>query len=304
MKLAICARVCRSLGAAGLAMLLAAHGFSTAAQAQDSTAHVLWQPSMNVFRRHAVEAAVMHDFYRDVVGLQQLATIGVGGGGGVARFQAGGSELKFTRRVADRSYRPGGVRNATGLRLLSLFFPDAGALADRFAAHGLPRPEFKPVGSAGERRALVTDPDGQWLELVVVPDAPASLYAQIEVGLTVADVEISRAFYRDFVGLEELPPEHDTQFDTAKYSFRHGSTLVSLRSFGADLPADTGSGGIQYVVSNVDFVDALAHRRAVTIDQPLNDFGGMGLRTVWLDDPDGITNYFAETRASRESAAP
>jgi len=33
-------------------------------------------------------------------------------------------------------------------------------------------------------------------------------------------------------------------------------------------------------------------------DQPVNTLSGYGLRFVWLDDPDGITNYFAEIPAT------
>ena len=54
----------------------------------------------------------------------------------------------------------------------------------------------------------------------------------------------------------------DERFGTRKYSYRHGATTISLRSFGKGLPADTGSGGIQYVVSDVEFVDALAQAAA------------------------------------------
>jgi len=61
---------------------------------------------------------------------------------------------------------------------------------------------------------------------------------------------------------------------------------VTLRSFGVALPADTGSGGIQYVVSNVDVVDALAKERHVVVEQPLSGLRGFDLRTIWLDDPD------------------
>jgi hypothetical protein len=75
-----------------------------------------------------------------------------------------------------------------------------------------------------------------------------------------------------------------------------------LRSFGGKLPSDMGSGGIQYVVSNVEVVDALAKARHVPIDQPLQGLRGFDLRTIWLDDPDGVTNYFAETAASRRAA--
>jgi catechol 2,3-dioxygenase-like lactoylglutathione lyase family enzyme len=288
---------------------------TTAASAQESpktdaasdsratTASVLWQPSMNVFRRFEVPAERMYEFYGAVLGFKQLSTLSVGNGGGVARFQAGAQELKLSRRVANRSYVGGGVRGATGLRLISFFFADEAALMTRFVAHGLPPPEFAAMGAEGRRSALVTDPDGQPVELVIVPGATPEQLAQLEVGLTVADLEASRAFYRGFVGLQELPPVDDERFATRKYSYRHGATTISLRSFDADLPADTGSGGIQYVVADVEFVDALAKERHVTIDQPLSGLSGFDLRTVWLGDPDGITNYFAETGASRRARA-
>jgi hypothetical protein len=95
----------------------------------------------------------------------------------------------------------------------------------------------------------------------------------------------------------------DERFGTRKYPYRHGATTISLRSFDRQLPADTGSGGIQYVVSDVEFVDALARERQVTIDQPLSGLQGFDLRTLWLGDPDGVTNYFAETGASRRARA-
>jgi catechol 2,3-dioxygenase-like lactoylglutathione lyase family enzyme len=271
--------------------------------AHATTASVLWQPSMNVFRRFEVPAERMYEFYGGVLGFEQLSTINVGNGGGVARFQAGAQELKLTRRVADRSYVGGGVRAATGLRLLTFFFADEAALKARFTEHGLAAPEFVDQRAGGRRSALVQDPDGQDVELVLIPGASAEQLASLEVGVTVADLERSRAFYKHFVGLEELPVVDDERFGTRKYSFRHGATTISLRSFGNDLPADTGSGGIQYVVSDVEHVDALAKERRVTIDQPLQGLRGFDLRTIWLDDPDGVTNYFAETGQSRRARA-
>ncbi len=270
---------------------------ATAARA--TAARVLWQPSMNVFRRFDVPAERMYEFYGGVLGFKQLSTLNVGNGGGVARFQAGAQELKLTRRVANRNYVAGGVSEATGLRLLTFYFADESALAAAFVEHGLAAPEFENWRGEGRRTALVADPDGQPVELEIVPGATAEQLARIEIGLTVGDLERSRTFYRSFVGLEELPPVDDERFGTRKYSFRHGATTISLRSFGKTLPADNGSGGIQYVVSDVAFVDALAKERNVSIDQPLSPLRGFDLRTVWLDDPDGVTNYFAETGQSR-----
>lgn len=272
--------------------------------AKQSVGPLLWQPSMNVFRRFAVEPEKMFEFYGEVLGLEQLQTFNVGGNTTVARFKAGDSEIKLTRRVVDREYVPGGVRDATGLRLLTFFYPDQAALVERFVEHGYAAPQFDAVPDSPNRKtALVTDPDGQSVELIVAPDAPASIFDGIEVGLTVSDIEASRRFYGDFVGLESLPPVKDALFDTLKFPYRHGSTIVNLRSFGEDLPRDTGTGGIQYVVSKVETVDALAKARGVDIDQPLSTLRGFGVRTVWLDDPDGITNYFAETQQSRQDAA-
>jgi catechol 2,3-dioxygenase-like lactoylglutathione lyase family enzyme len=265
-----------------------------------TAAPVLWQPSMNVFRRFAVEPEKMFDFYGGVLGFKQLSTFAVGNGG-VARFQAGAQELKLTRQVGNRVYQRGGVKVATGLRLVSFFFADEAALSRRFTEHGLPAPQFAPLGENARRTALVSDPDGQPVELVIVPNATPEQLAAIEVGITAADLERSRAFYRSFVGLEELPPVKDARFGTTKYPFRLGATTVSLRSFGAGLPMDNGSGGIQYVVSNVDVVDALAKERHIAVEQPLQGLRGFDLRTLWLNDPDGVTNYFAETGASRKA---
>jgi catechol 2,3-dioxygenase-like lactoylglutathione lyase family enzyme len=268
-----------------------------------STAPLLWQPSMNVFRRFAVASEKMYEFYGPVLGFEQLQTLSISAAnpGGVARFQAGAQELKLTRRTPNRHYEPGGVADATGLRLVTFFFADETALVERFTKYGYPAPKFTSDGSVGRRSALVADPDGQAVELVVMPNAAPEQLAAIEVGLTVADLDKSRAFYRGFVGLEELAATEDHRFGTKKYSFRHGATTVVLRSFSRELPADTGSGGIQYVVSNVDAVGALAEARAVTVETPLSP-PGSGLRTIWLSDPDGVTNYFAETPQSRAAA--
>ena len=252
------------------------------------------QPSMNVFRRFEADAESMYAFYGKVLGFEQLMTFNVGGGTGVARFQVGDSQVKLSGIVPNRKYHRGKVSDATGVRLLTFFFPDQHNLEKSFKARGLTVPNFKTVPGSSRSRALVQDPDGQWVEIVILPDADASVYKGIEIGLVVSDLARSIAFYKDFVGLEELPPEQDTFFNTTKYPFRHGSTVVSLRCFGPDLHADTGSGGIQYVVSDAERVETMAKARNIVIDQPLNILPGFSLLTIWLDDPDGITNYFAQ----------
>jgi hypothetical protein len=45
----------------------------------------------------------------------------------------------------------------------------------------------------------------------------------------------------------------------------------------------------------VTAVDVLAKQHAVPVETPLGETMP-GLRTVWLYDPDQVTNYFAEIR--------
>jgi len=285
-------RFARLTSIAALAGLVLSAG--TTARELKNTAEVLRPPpSINVFRRFDIDAAKLFAFYSEVLGFRALGTFSDVGAGGVSRFRAGAQELKFTRRVDDRAYADGGVRDATGLRLLTFFFPDEQPLVARFEQHGYAKPQFRTL--AGRRVALVDDPDGQAVELVIEGAQPEAAYNRIEVGLTVSNLDKSRDFYRSFVGLEELAPREDPLFNTTVYGFRHGTVTINLRHFGGTLPRDTGSGGIQYVVSDVDSVNELAIKRGVTIETPLSNLSGYQLRTVWLNDPDGVTNYFAQT---------
>ncbi len=278
---------------------------SAAVHAQDqartpqikSTAEIMTYP-MNVFRRFPGDAKPIYDFYGKVLGLKQLTTYNLGGNTNVARFEIGPSQLKFSALVPNRKYQKGALQEATGLRLLTFFYPEQAQVAERFKANGLAVPEFRAIPGSKRSSALVQDPAGQWVELVIAPDEPSATYEQIEIGLVVSDIELSRKFYREFIGLEELPPVKDSILNTTKYPYRHGSVIVSLRCFGKTALADTGSGGIQYVASDVKAVQDLAEARHVKIDQPVNTLAGYGLRFVWLEDPDGITNYFAEIPAT------
>lgn len=263
----------------------------------ESVGPVLSMPGMNVFRRYAADdPEPLFAFYADVLGHQRLTAFNVGGPAPVTTFQAGAgpSQLKFTAEN-DELYELGGMENATGMRLWTFYYSDRAALTERFVEHGLKAPAFEPVGDSGQLSAVVTDPEGELVQLIVTGDPPGTTYAEIEIGLTVADLDASRAYYREFVGLEELEPVYDPVFETMKYPYRHGSTTIALRHFGADLPADTGTGGIQYVVSDVERVARIAAQRGIDVKQPLSELQGFALRTIWLGDPDGITNYFAQT---------
>ena len=283
-----------------IAPALCAAQDETAAPPIQSTAAVFSQDSMNVFLRYAGDPKAMFEFYGAVLGLKQLATYKVGANANVARFDVGSSQVKFTAIDPKRSYQHGAIQDATGLRLLTFFFPDKDPLLEGFRSHNLPIPEFHPLAGSKRTSALAQDPEGHWVEIVIAPDEPRATYEHIEIGLVVSNLEASRKFYRDFIGLAELPPVEDPMLHTTKYPYRNGTTIVSLRCFGHPLPADTGSGGIQYVVSDANAVETLAKARQVKIDQPLSTLQGYGMRFIWLEDPDGITNYYAEVPRAKK----
>lgn len=285
------------------ASLLMAPGMLAAQPAAAEPATVSAQPqfvqdSMNVFRRFAPEhTAKMVEFYGKVLGLQPLRPITLSPNQQVILFRVGSGQIKLAAGLQKtRKYHPGGMNDATGIRLYTLFFPDEAALAVRFKAAGYPAPRFKAIGE-GKRAALVKDPGDFTLELVIVPNASPDTYGKIEIGINVTDLDRSAAFYRDFAGLDALPPVKDAFLGVTKHPYRHGTTTINLWSTGKPLPADTGSAGIQYVIRNIDAVDANAKARNVTVETPLGGVPGFNVRTVWLNDPDGATNYFYQMGA-------
>jgi catechol 2,3-dioxygenase-like lactoylglutathione lyase family enzyme len=257
------------------------------------------QESMNVYRRFAPEDRErMLEYYGKVLELRALSPINFQGGGQMILFGVGTGQVKLANGLKrGREYAVGPVTAGTGIRMITLFFPDEAALTARFAAFGYPAPQFKSRAD-GARVAIVADPGGFMTELVVDP-GDASALDRIEVTIAVADLERSRVFYRDFVGLDELAPIEDAMLGVTRYPYRHGETTVHLVEVGRGLPADTGSAGIQYVVRDVDTVDARAKARSVAVEEPLSDLAGFSLRTVWLNDPDGATNYFAQVGGAR-----
>jgi predicted enzyme related to lactoylglutathione lyase len=76
---------------------------------------------------------------------------------------------------------------------------------------------------------------------------------------------------------------------------------VNLWSATTAQAANAPAAGIQYVISDVEAVDRAAKAHGVTVDRPLGNFN-VGLRTLWLFDPDHITNYFAQVMARGGSA--
>ena len=248
---------------------------------------------VNVFRRFSSERTdAMKAFYADVLALPVLPSTALGGGQ-MIRYPVGPSEVKLFP-VAPSAPNTAAIKEATGVRLLTFFYADEAAVTQRFVASGRPAPKFEADTSrpGATRSALEQDPDGEWVELVIVPGAPAAALARFEIGITVSDLERSRAFYGGILGLDEQTPVPDPRLGVMRHAYTHGSLTINLWTFGAGLPRDAETGGMQYIVWNAAGVDTVAQARGAVIDRPLSAPGQM--RTIWLTDPDGVSNYFAE----------
>jgi catechol 2,3-dioxygenase-like lactoylglutathione lyase family enzyme len=256
---------------------------------------------INVFRRFSNErTAAMREFYGEVLALPVLSDAALGGGQ-MIRYPLGGSEVKLFP-VAPSAANTAGIAEAAGVRVLTFFYADEAPLAQRFAAHGLPAPRFEPTKAhaGATKAALAQDPDGEWVELVIVPGATAEQLARFEIGITASDLAASRAFYGELLGLTPQPPVRDDLIGATKHPFTHGATTINLWSFGAGLPKDSQTGGMQYIVWNVAAIDGVVRERGAPIDRPLSAPGQM--RTLWIVDPDGVSNYFAEFAGNDNSA--
>jgi predicted enzyme related to lactoylglutathione lyase len=240
-------------------------------------------------------------FYGQVLALKPMSNLNLPGGLTMTRYQVGGTEIKFLHSPGAKTAETGKVDTAIGIRRLTLFFRDQQTLAARFKDHGLPAPQFEmEPGTRGWSRAIVYDPDGSELALVIPPaDMADKVLDTIEVRLTVGDLEKSRKFYRDFIGFEELDPEKVPATEGGElYCFRHGNTTITLASFGAALPKHSGRWEkarglryIQYIVRDLDAVSDDAKSSGVKIEQPIFPLGNLA-RIMFIADPDGIINEF------------
>lgn len=260
---------------------------------------VFRQNSMNIFRRFPrEETAAMVKFYTEALALRSLNPIQLTSSQQMLLTGVGSGQIKLSAGTpGNQLYNlAGGHTGGTGLRLLVLTYPDEAVVKQRFAAAGLPQPAFSDLGN-GARGALLADPGGFPVQVVIRPGAKDHSDDGVGVGIGVSDLARSRAFYRDFVGLDELPPVKDSQLGVTLYPYRHGETTINLYQ-AQGTANDDGSAGIQYVVSDAPLADARGAARKLKVITPLNKLRGFDLVTVWLGDPDGVTNYFAQVNRS------
>lgn len=284
-------------------------GELTQEQLTSSTADLFTGPAANVFRRFPRDkTAEMVKFYTQALALKSLRPIQLTATQQMILTGVGHGQIKLSAgQQGNRKYDlTGGISGGTGIRYFMLTYPDKQTVIDRFTAAGFPAPKFSSQGD-GTQAALVNDPGGFPIEIVIKPGAKDGSNDGVGVGINASDLERSRDFYRTFVGLPELPPVKDKLLGITKYPFQRGETTLYLYHAGDNAHPDNGSAGIQYVVSDSPLVDAKAKARHIAVETPLNKLKGFDLITVWLNDPDGVTNYYAQlgpgSRTARAQAS-
>jgi catechol 2,3-dioxygenase-like lactoylglutathione lyase family enzyme len=107
-------------------------------------------------------------FYQDTLGLPLAAVIDMPGGGVMHRYKVGESVLKIieTEPRPSVAAAPGGIRGATGLRYLTLHVTDLDAAVNAVQAAGQEVVVAQKTIRPGVNIAIVTDPDGNWVELL------------------------------------------------------------------------------------------------------------------------------------------
>src|SRR6187399_123532 len=286
-------------------------GELTEAQLTSSTRDLFAQNSMNVFRRFPREkTAEMVKFYTEALALRSLNPIQLTATQQMILTGVGSGQVKLSAgQGPGRKYDlEGGYAGGTGIRFFVLTYPDYRVVQQRFAAAGFAEPEFVARGD-GIRQALVSDPGGFQIVILARPGAKDHSDDGVGVGINVSDLDRSRAFYREFVGLDELAAVDAPLLGTTLYPYRHKETTLLLYHLGDNQHPDNGSAGIQYVVRDSPMVDAKAkHRGGIAVETPLNKLAGFDLVTVWLSDPDGVTNYYAQvgrnSRTAQQARAP
>ena len=280
-------------------------GELTQAQLASSTRDLFSQDSMNVFRRFPREkTAEMVKFYTEALALRSLSPIQLTATQQMILTGVGSGQIKLSAGTqGNRTYDlAGGYAGGTGIRFFMLTYPDWRVVQQRFVAAGFPAPEFVARGD-GIRQALVTDPGGFQIVILARPGAKDHSDDGVGVGINTSDLGASRAFYREFVGLDELPAVEAPILGTTLHPYRHKETTLLLYHLGDNEHPDNGSAGIQYVVSDAPMVDAKArHRGGIAVETPLNKLAGFDLVTVRLNDPDGVTNYFAQVGPNSRTA--
>lgn len=282
-------------------------GASDATATEGAIGDYLAKPSLNVVITVS-DMGKATEFYGDVLGLEPMPPIPFGEKTNpvffpravtMQRFRVGAHEIKLIPGLESTKKLPGGIATAIGFRMVNYPITDVDALMERLAAHGYDKPEIRSMGKSNYRFGMLTDPDGNQVEFYYYEGkGPEGWEESIQIALTVSDVEASRHFYGDILGMQERPPvPMPGNSGTYVYLFQQGPTLIKFWTFGKDLPNHAGrhldAYGYRYIQFHARDVHAtheFVKSRGATIELPPTPVRSMPVDIMFVADPDGIIN--------------
>jgi catechol 2,3-dioxygenase-like lactoylglutathione lyase family enzyme len=224
------------------------------------------------------------EFYGDILGLNVLSA-----SGDTTRYQVGDGTIDLVSAPKPLQAYPG-FESGIGISGVALYLSDADRFAKRMHDHGKAEPNFLTPSSADAKVARVTDPDGNWIELIFLKNP----FNQMAIILQVADEAKSREFYGKTLGMPDAPP-HGKPETGLLYAYTAGGSTVLVRGARKGSAVHTGAPtacagfrSIRFPVKDVDAVARSLRESGVAIPVPPHD-GPNGSRTMYVADPDG--NY-------------
>ena len=267
----------------------------------------LMKPSLNVVITVS-DMEAMQKFYGEVMGLETMSPIPFPPNTQevffptaivMQRFKVGTHEIKLIPGVESTKKYPGGIDKAIGFRMVNYPITDIDAFKARLAKHGYPEPEIQSMEGSNYRFGLLEDPDGNTVEFYYYDgEGPEGWEETIHIALTVSDVEASRVFYGEQLGLEELPAVPMPSGDRTVHLFRSGPTIIKFWSYGKDLPNRAGRHKeaygyryIQYATKNLNQTFDFVEGQGATVEMPPTPITPKGpIAITFIADPDGIVN--------------
>jgi catechol 2,3-dioxygenase-like lactoylglutathione lyase family enzyme len=275
--------------------------------AETSVGDLLQKPSLNVVLVVA-DMDKAKEFYGEVLGLAPMAPIYFNEKSAevffphattMERFRVGTHEIKLLPGLQSTKPSPGGVETGIGIRMLNFPITDIEAFKSRLKDHGYPEPEIHSLPDSNYRFGLLKDPDGNQVEFFTYDgEGPEGWDETIHIALTVSDIEASRSFYGEMLGMTELPPITLPLDGTRKvYFFQNGPTLIKFWSYGRDLPNHAGRHFdaygfryIQYPVKDIAAAHDFVKQQGAMVELPPTSMKSMPVKLMFVADPDGIIN--------------
>lgn len=259
-----------------------------------------------------VDATV--EFYGDALGLERPGDWKMPSGSTMLRFLAGDSELKFIVPPEELPAFEGSAGDARGIRLLALLLPASQQkrIEQRFEQHGYPAVKYTHRANAPIPYSfgMAWDPDGNQVEIVFLDDsAPADVFRQVQIGLTVSDAAAMNEFLADVIGLTKVSAQKSPSSGAVIHRYAMGVSQIKFWQGREGLPAHVGSpyeiqgmSLLQFIVPDVDIVRATVLERGGKIHTEPYALG-KSTTIMFVEGPDGILFEFAGPLLPRLAAS-